>query len=281
MKIGLIFLILFLFFINFVDASIVINEIMPNPSIVSDTNGEWFELYNSGYQDVDINGWVIKDNGTNSHVIDNNGSLIVPAKGYIVLGRNSNLTENGGVYVDYEYSGFTLANTEDEVILMNGDSVVDEVYYDDTFPFSSGHSMELINPELNNNLSENWGESVTQFGDGDYGTPGERNSVYVASDYDCVYLSGDGNIRTTLMGSVLINAAGVIQVKNYDSIELNGNWTMDYVGEWLFLTGNGSVFVENWFSNMSVRAGGSGSVEIDGYYNLRLDGFGFKVVGCD
>ena len=41
--------------------SIVINEIMQNPSSVPDYDGEWFELYNYGEDTVDISGWVFKD----------------------------------------------------------------------------------------------------------------------------------------------------------------------------------------------------------------------------
>ena len=41
---------------------VVINEIMQNPSAVSDANGEWFELYNNTNGSIDINGWTISDN---------------------------------------------------------------------------------------------------------------------------------------------------------------------------------------------------------------------------
>ena len=45
------------------NAAVVINEIMPNPSAVSDANGEYVELYNSGPGVVDIDGWTITDAG--------------------------------------------------------------------------------------------------------------------------------------------------------------------------------------------------------------------------
>jgi hypothetical protein len=111
--------------------NIVIHEIMQNPAAVSDANGEWFELYNVGDEDVDINGWRIGDNGNDNHVIDNGGSLIVPARGYLVLGKNGDQEENGGVSVDYEYADFTLSNGDDEIIVLDGDSLeVDRVEFD-------------------------------------------------------------------------------------------------------------------------------------------------------
>ena len=60
---------------------VVINEIMNNPSAVSDSNGEWFEIFNPTAAAIDIDGWTIRDNGSDSFVIDNGGPLLVPAGG--------------------------------------------------------------------------------------------------------------------------------------------------------------------------------------------------------
>ncbi len=38
---------------------VVINEIIQNPDAVSDSAGEWFELYNPTDSDIDIDGWTI------------------------------------------------------------------------------------------------------------------------------------------------------------------------------------------------------------------------------
>ena len=48
---------------------VVINEIMQNPSAVSDSAGEWFELFNPTGSAIDINGWTIQDNDFDSHVM--------------------------------------------------------------------------------------------------------------------------------------------------------------------------------------------------------------------
>ena len=45
---------------------------MNNPSSVQDNEGEWFELFYNGDFAIDLNGWTIKDNGSN--VIRNLGS---------------------------------------------------------------------------------------------------------------------------------------------------------------------------------------------------------------
>ncbi|MGP1383813.1 MAG: beta strand repeat-containing protein [Thainema sp.] len=158
---------------------IVITEIMQNPGLVSDANGEWFELYNATGSDIDINGWTIFDNGADSHVINNVGSLIIAAGGYLVLGRNASTAINGGVAVDYAYgSAITLANADDEIVLTNRAGVeIDRVEYDGgpNFPDPIGASMALLDPALNNNVGSNWVTSNTPFGNGDLGTPGAAN----------------------------------------------------------------------------------------------------------
>ncbi|MDX1417767.1 MAG: lamin tail domain-containing protein, partial [Candidatus Promineifilaceae bacterium] len=99
---------------------IIVNEIMNNPAAVSDSVGEWFEVYNTTGSAIDINGWTIEDNDTDSHVISSGGSLIVPAGGYLVLGNNTDTATNGGAPVAYSYgSSWFLSNSADEVVLFD------------------------------------------------------------------------------------------------------------------------------------------------------------------
>ncbi|MDO6692925.1 ExeM/NucH family extracellular endonuclease [Aliiglaciecola sp. 3_MG-2023] len=154
--------------------SLVITEIMQNPSAVSDANGEWIEVLNTGVIAANLNGWVLRDNDFDSHTIV--GDVYVPAGTYAVLAINSDSETNGGMDVLYQYSGFTAANGGDEVVLVrpNGD-IEDIVEYDGgpDFPDPNGASMTLISASLDNNVGENWvAESTETYGDGDYGTPG-------------------------------------------------------------------------------------------------------------
>ena len=111
--------------------SVLINEIMQNPSAVSDSEGEWFEVHNPTLSPVDIDGWTIKDDDSDSHVITNGGPLIVPADGFLVLGDNPDSAVNGGVIVDYAYGfGFFLSNSSDELVLMDGMTEIDRVEWD-------------------------------------------------------------------------------------------------------------------------------------------------------
>jgi hypothetical protein len=157
--------------------NIIINEIMQNPSAVSDANGEWFEIYNNSDEEIDLNGFTIKDNDTDSHLITEE-TLIAPYS-FAVLGRNADTTTNGGVVLNYEYSGINLANGADEILLIDPyGNTVDSVAYDggSTFPAPNGATMALLELNLDNTIGGNWVEydSLT-YGDGDYGTPGALN----------------------------------------------------------------------------------------------------------
>jgi len=159
-------------------ASIIINEIMQNPNAVFDSDGEWFELFNAGLTTVDIDGWTIRDNDIDSHVINNGGPLVILSGGFLVLGRNADPAANGGVTVDYQFSGIAIANSADELVLLDGSLVeIDRVEYDGgpLFPDPTGASMALTDPLADNNVGSKWATSISTFGDGDLGTPGRCN----------------------------------------------------------------------------------------------------------
>src|SRR5690606_2196710 len=50
---------------------IYITEFMADPLHVSDTNGEWIEIYNPNAHPIDINGWLLRDSSSNYHVLGN------------------------------------------------------------------------------------------------------------------------------------------------------------------------------------------------------------------
>lgn len=154
---------------------LVINEIMKDPSIVSDSNGEWFELYNPTDNAILLDGLEIKDASTDHFVIASPSATINP-KGFFILGRNADEATNGEVKVDYQYSNFILGNDDDEIILFSGSTEIDRVEYNNTnFPHTAGKSLSLANPDLDNNLGSNWLSANLQYGAGDFGTPGQEN----------------------------------------------------------------------------------------------------------
>ena len=170
-------------------ADIVINEIMKNPETpIRDVDGEWFELFNSGNTAVNLDGWTIRDDGSDSHVINNGGNLIIGAGEYLVLGNNDDFAVNGNLQFDYEYSDFALSNGGDEIVLLDLSATeVDRVNYNNAeFPNFDGESLSLISPFLDNNIGANWEDAKIdpstfetlfdrQYFENNFGTPGAIN----------------------------------------------------------------------------------------------------------
>lgn len=151
-------------------SDIIITEIMANPKTTSDATGEWFELYNQTENEIDLSGCELTDNGTNNFIIS---QLIIPPQSYVVLARSDNPDENGGLIPDYIYNSYTLANTEDAIILTCQETEIDRVEYSLSLGFTipDGASFFLKDLTLDNNVGDNWCASTSVYGWGDQGTP--------------------------------------------------------------------------------------------------------------
>ena len=184
-------------------SGLVINEIMNNPSVLNDSNKEWFEIINNGDDLIDLYGLIIKDQDTDSHMI--NEHLYIDSNELLVLGASIDQSINGNVPVDYEYSDFNLSNNIDEIIIIDqNQNIIDEVYYDhgENFPNNEGSSMALLDPLLDNNVGDNWFQSDVIMNNGDYGTPGLENN------YICIP-GGDANLDN------FVNIVDIVFIVNY------------------------------------------------------------------
>ena len=89
-------LLLFLTF-NLIQAQspgdVIVTEVMQDPAFVTDANGEWFEIYNSTASPIDLQGWIMKDNGTNTHTISS--SLIIQPASFLLFAVSANTATNG------------------------------------------------------------------------------------------------------------------------------------------------------------------------------------------
>lgn len=157
----------------------VITEVLQNPSASSDTYGEWFEVYNASGVDVDLNGLLVTDLGSDSFTVS--GSLIVAAGDYVVLGVDADTTRNGTYTPDHDYASFSLGNADDELVLSYAALVIDQIAWDGgpAWPDPNGASMNLdpaaIDATLNDDPTNRCTAPTTTFGAGDRGTPGAIN----------------------------------------------------------------------------------------------------------
>lgn len=87
--------------------SVVINEIQPDDAVAED----WVELANTGDTDVDISGWIVRDDKNTSTL---RAGLVVPAGGYLVLSNK-------------DHFDFGLGKSGDEVhVALPDGTIIDE-----------------------------------------------------------------------------------------------------------------------------------------------------------
>ncbi len=215
---------------------LIITEVMQNPNDVNDTKGEWFELYNYGNSTINIDGYVIKDLGSDSHTINNGGTLNIDPGSFLILGINSDINTNGGVPVDYQYSGITLNNTDDEIILYMPDDVteVNRVEWDGgtNWPDPTGASMVFTGKFTdNNNDGSKW--TTASVRENNYTNPAGTETDKGSPDING--LSQNLILSTTWAGNgnwSKGNAPGISKWSNGSpgknvSVIINGNVTID------------------------------------------------------
>jgi len=170
---------------------LVINEVLVNPGgTITDASGEWFEIYNAGTREVDMQNLVIADSAASGRrpYTPINSSLVVQPGGYVVLGNTTNTTNNGGVPVDYAYgSALALANSLDAIkiarVYGTDTLTIDRTQYSSSaISAQNGISRELKNPALDNTNMDgsNWADALVTavYGPGGRGTPKAQNSTF-------------------------------------------------------------------------------------------------------
>lgn len=156
------------------EGDLVITEIMSNPLAVLDSVGEWFELYNPTNTTFELKNCVISDLGADSHVVQQ--SLIVQPLSYVTMARSG----SPGFLPDYVWSGFSIANGSDEIILECANNEISNILLDNSFTATNGATLSLLDQKRNetdNDQGQNWCVSTTVMTNGDFGTPGAANML--------------------------------------------------------------------------------------------------------
>ncbi|MFT5459048.1 MAG: hypothetical protein ACI9K2_005558 [Myxococcota bacterium] len=146
-----------------------VTELMRDPAAVTDAEGEWFEVRNLADRPAMLNGLEIADADSDYFLFTGTVTILEPGE-HIVFGKGTDMLLNGGLVVDITTTDITLANVADELRLMDGDRVIDEVVWDDSVPNHPGHALQL-------DESGAWCDAQEVYGDGDHGTPGALNPL--------------------------------------------------------------------------------------------------------
>ncbi|MDR9419275.1 lamin tail domain-containing protein [Gracilimonas sp.] len=155
---------------------IVINEINYNSSDDFDA-GDWIELYNFSDSEIDLSGWVFRDDD-DEHTFILPDATTIQSGGYVVLANDTTAfkTVHPGISFVKGEVDFGLGGGGDQVRIFNENEVlIDFVEYANTAPWPTtadgeGYTLELQSHESDNALAESWMASE-EIG----GTPGSSN----------------------------------------------------------------------------------------------------------
>ena len=162
---------------------LLITEIMSNPTALSDTEGEWFEIYNNSDQSIDLQNLILGRDDANRHTITD--PIVLLPESYVVLERNDTAST---APISYTFgSDLLLPNTGAVLSIFNegtesdpGALIFSIDYGGASFPEGTGASISL-NPNLLNAsdavLGNSWCISTSTYNTGDLGTPGSVNDA--------------------------------------------------------------------------------------------------------
>lgn len=156
------------------DNNLIITEFMPSPNGY-DSEREWFEIYNAGSEELNLNGIEFHSNGTQNFKVTID--RFIESGQRFVFGVSDDQSLNGGIDVDYVYNyrHFSMAQASDKIVMVRDSEILDEVYYQDAL---ESKSFFLPDFKLENADMSNWKVSSlpsSKYGDGGYGTPGDMN----------------------------------------------------------------------------------------------------------
>ncbi|MFC1801097.1 lamin tail domain-containing protein [Nanoarchaeota archaeon] len=161
----------FLIFLESVSATVIVNEIMYNPSTDQgdDSKLEWIELFNNESEMVNLSNWTINGNGFDD--------VTISGGGYVVVARNLlefNLYYGGGISV--VDGSFSLGNSGGSIDLSDGNNSW-SIDYNNEEANGNGKSLEWTRVIWDESLLVN-------------GTPGRVNSKDgFSGDYSLVEIS--------------------------------------------------------------------------------------------
>ena len=140
--------------------ALVINEINYNSG--AENAGDWVEIYNPNNYAVDISAWYFRDESNEFYGFPPNTEI--PADAYYILTENAANFQAVYPNIPHIYGDFSfkLSNSGELLTLYNAaGTVIDSVRYADSSPWptaadGTGLTLQLITPNLDNTLAENW-----------------------------------------------------------------------------------------------------------------------------
>lgn len=158
---------------GFPNQTIVVNEIMFAPV---GGEPEWIELFNNSDAEINLKDWSVWDVITTPFKAAINRDLIIPARGYVVLTRDSTILDYHRIVSSqiYQINLPSFNNDRDGIVLRDKRAItIDSVFYSNQWGGTNGYSLERISSTNSSNNQFNWLSSI----DVEQSTPGRINSV--------------------------------------------------------------------------------------------------------
>lgn len=158
---------------------LVISEIMLDAE--TDPAGEWFELYNPGTMQVNLNGLTLDSGTGESMTVDTD--LLLDGGAYALLAASSDTTDNDNLPTpDLVYTGlaFDIGGGGDELSVSDASLVIDAVSWTAAWTTTTGHSLSLITLDAtDNDTFGNWCSAGTAWtgATSSYGSPGAAHDT--------------------------------------------------------------------------------------------------------
>jgi hypothetical protein len=238
---------------------LVITEVMPSPTRVSDSAGEWFEA--RVMNDVDLNGLGVSRIGGTPDVITGADCLRVRAGSYVVFARSANPAQNGGIAASAIAGTFRFnlvagsAASPGDVAIVAGTTVVDTVTWTRS---TTGASLQL-DPDLvdpiANDTESNFCDATMPYGPAgpapDRGTPGGANA-------QCATLPAPGMCDDgTRVRPIVRPVIGQLVISEILANPANVAGATDATREWFEVASTGDAFDLNELVVGRIGAGGA------------------------
>jgi len=168
--------------------SLIITEVMFDP-IGTDTQKEWFEVFNASGATLDLSGYYVRDNSASGKFTFNAGSIILPGE-TIVIARNISgfMAANPGVTPYAKNFTFALNNGGDILTLFDdNDTILDQMAWGGLLP---GWDIDAAPGETLRRIST--GNSPGDWLGGQSASPGGSDGLSSVSEPASLLLFGFG-----------------------------------------------------------------------------------------
>ncbi len=218
------FYVFILFFLPFyvARAEMLLNEVMYDLKTGSDDGREWIEVYNSGENSIDFSKFKLFENDTNHKLVSFSGKEKIEPQSYVLIVANPQkfMLDHPNFSGNIFDSTFSLNNSGENLVLKDGEVVVDELKYNSILGGSGdGNSLQKI--------GGNWRSGAP--------TPGAENKIILVPKIPPKNINPVSNSPKILQKIEKNNEKENFPTENNISASVGENITQKNTSSYIFL----------------------------------------------